>query len=83
MGRPVNFEAVNTRFGPPKGVSEEEVCTLPAYVDARHIISCWQLDEEELKEVTETGVVYLTIVGQGMPPVFVGSSDRTLELVNR
>ena len=34
-----------------------------------YIITAWEIAPEELKEMNESGVVYLSIVGTQMPPV--------------
>lgn len=33
------------------------------------LTSCWKLNENELKIIQETGIIWLNIVGSGMPPV--------------
>lgn len=33
------------------------------------VISAWRLDEEELAKIQRTGIIYLAVLGQGMPPV--------------
>ena len=33
--------------------------------------SCWKLTEEELAEVAQTGLIWLTVLGDGHPAVFV------------
>ena len=50
---------------------------LPAHVTVDNegnsvIISCWQLDEQDLAEVALTGRVWLRIWGSAQPPVYVG-----------
>ena len=33
------------------------------------VISCWKLTKEELDLINKTGRVYLTVLGETMPPV--------------
>lgn len=64
-----NFEESNQLFGPPKGMTEDEVHTLYTYKGDRQVISCWKVTQEELEEIQKTGRVWLIVMGNDMPPV--------------
>lgn len=42
------------------------------------VISCWQLSPEELKEIIETGVVYLKSWGITHPPICVIGNRQSI-----
>ena len=73
---PANFEEANTIFGPPEGMTEDDVKSIRAYV-GEHLdssavtITCWKPTREELDSIEKTGRVWLMIFGKGMPPVAV------------
>jgi len=70
MATGVGFEGANHVFQAPKGATD--CVDLQVYADGSQIISCWRLSKEELKQVTETGVVWVRINGSGMPPIYIG-----------
>lgn len=35
------------------------------------VLSCWKCTAEELEEINKTGRVWLTVMGQTMPPVHI------------
>lgn len=77
---PANFPQVNMIFTKPDGLSDEECGSLPAYVgDASDgtpcIVSCWSLSPEELDQIQETGTIWLSVVGNQMPPVALFSDN--------
>jgi len=71
---PVDFEGSNCTFGPPEGMSEEECRTLNAFKgqDAHGrdvVIECWQLSDEEVIKLLETGRVWVIIASEHVPPL--------------
>lgn len=71
MARPVDFGQSNVMFVAP-------ACgDLHAYVDddSGEIVSCWELDGEELMEVLRTKRIWLRIVSSEQPPVTVQASN--------
>jgi hypothetical protein len=75
--KPETFPQKNFTFGPPQGVSEQECGNLPCYRGKEEgtnwpvIISAWKPSAEELAEINKTGIVWLQIYSNGMPPVSV------------
>ena len=72
------FDEDNDVLGPPPGVSDEQVSYLSVYKgplpgDGRPVVvSCWKPTAEEVAEIARTGRVWLVVLGQTMPPAFVG-----------
>jgi len=81
MANAVGFEGADTVFRAPKG-KEDRVHDLECFMpdDRSEIVSCWRLTEAKLAEVATTGVVWLHIMGGGMPPVYV--SGEALVQIN-
>lgn len=73
---PTTFKEVNKIMLKPLGMGDEECGDLPVYkgLDANGfpiIISCWKLSREDLEEIKKGGVIWLSIMGNPMPPVSV------------
>lgn len=82
MSNPVGFEGANSIMQAPKGAGPEECSDLQVFRTTDQIISCWRLTDVEIANVVETGVVWLSIKGQGMPPVMI-SGDALVEIEGR
>lgn len=51
---------------------------LPVFMDGRTVVSAWKLSPEELAEIQQTGVVFLSIMsGTAVFPCYVGSESGT------
>lgn len=78
---PTSFEQQNLIFGKPKGWDDEQCMDLPVWkgmapIDEKGnvfptIVSCWRLSKEDLEEINRTGVIWLSVSGDAMPPVSV------------
>lgn len=80
MARAVDFEGSNKVIHAPPG--REDVNDLHTFVNGTAIVSAWQLDPDELKEVTRTGRVFLSsLSGLTLFPVFVGSETEVRRMV--
>lgn len=77
---PTTFKESNFVFTKPKDMTDEECSDLPVWkgtvpIDdcgnrcCPAIISCWKLSYEDLQEIQRTGCIWLSITGNGMPPV--------------
>lgn len=72
-----SFDEANTVLGKPADMTHEQceaasVCRTQYDDGTPVVISCWKVTKEELEEIQRTGRVWLTIVGQTMPPAHVG-----------
>jgi hypothetical protein len=64
--KPVEFKGCNARLGS----NQEEYESLPAIylpVKTGDVVSCWELDDDELREIIETKKVYLVQLTCGNP----------------
>lgn len=43
-----------------------------------YIISAWEVSPEELKKISETGIVYLSVIGGNIPPVFLTADNPVI-----
>lgn len=81
MAEPSNFDWSNAAYGPPEGMTEEQVQTIFAYhgvdraYDCKRVVSCWKLTKEELEEVNRTGRIWLNCLG-GLPPHFITGHEE-------
>lgn len=71
---PTSFEQSNFVFTKPADMTDEECGDLPVWKGTATdgfpvIISLWKLSKEDLEEIQKTGSIWLSITGQGMPPV--------------
>lgn len=68
------FPEVNLRIGE----GQEEYQTLPVHLDKKNeqspVTMCFELDAEELKQVKETGKIWITVVTFNKPFSPIGMS---------
>lgn len=73
---PTDFPESNSVFGPPPGMTEDQVQSVPAFngqviggnCDGEQVVVvAWKPDETDLKRLNEGGIVYLMCFG-GLPP---------------
>ncbi len=82
MAHGIDFKGSNTRYGPPRGVSEEQCRTLNVFKNGACIVSCWEFTKEELEEINRTGKVWLSMwSGDTLFPALVGSESVVREVV--
>lgn len=71
---PIKFEECNFTFLKPEEMTDEECGSLPVCrCQDGHgypvIISCWNLTQDEIDLIKETGKIWLTVTGVSMNPV--------------
>ena len=76
MAQPTRFPEANAVWEGPGDVGD-----LPAFREDALSISCWELSAEELREVLDTGKVWLHVWGQH-PPVYVTAEQPFEEAWN-
>ena len=71
--KPVKFPEANKVLVHPSSMTEEECGDLHVYEDGGgQLISCWELDGDELMEILQTKRVYLFVWGgKTQPPVAI------------
>lgn len=77
---PTNFPESNAVLGPPQGMSEEEcssLFTLRSKDESGHpvVVSCWKPTRDELEALNAGRPLWLVVLGQTMPPVYL-TTDR-------
>lgn len=68
--KPVTFPEVNIVLGAPKGL-ESEVEPVEAFTDGNQTITLWKMGVRERLIVLFTGRVWLSCMGQTMPPSYL------------
>jgi hypothetical protein len=79
MIKPTTFPEANFTFKKPPDMAEEDCGDLHVYKTVTSlsmgsvpcILSCWEISEEDLKEIIKTKRIWLGILGNGMPPVWL------------
>jgi len=76
MALPTQFPQSNFVFKKPSNMTDEECFELPVcktndIAGLPVIVTCWRLSKEDLEEINKSGVVWVQIVGHGMPPISV------------
>ena len=71
-----SFDESNSVMDTPEGVSPDEIIPLSVCFAFEKnwgtpvIISCWKLTDDELKEIVKNKRIWITIMGQGMQPIY-------------
>ena len=73
MAYAVNFVGSNVTLKAPEG--RDDVSDLHVMRNRASVISCWELEPDELEEIQRTGKLYLSIMGPTMAPAFVGTES--------
>lgn len=86
MGHPIDFPGSNRVLGPPKGLDETSVESMPTFTNGHQSVSCWEFTAEEIADALSadgrTVRLYLTVwSGQSQPPVYVGGEEATRRLI--
>ena len=81
MAEPVAFAGANFTYKAP--ADRDDIRDLVVFRQPKGPcnVACWQLDEDELREVTRTGQVFLLVAsGSVIYPTFVGSEENARAL---
>ena len=70
--RPVKFAEENKVFKGPEG---GDIIPLPVYQDTKEIMSCWKMSWKERLSAIIFGKVWLSVMGQAQPPVYLLAMD--------
>ena len=76
MAIPVGFEGANKVYRAPRGM--ENCGDLECFVGEHETISAWRLTEPELKQVIDTGIVWLSITGHPTQPACLSGHPLVL-----
>lgn len=72
--QPAAFDEENRVLDPPDGFHPDQVQPLSVYKGKNHlgvpvIVSCWTLSKEELDLILQTRRVWVSVMGERMPPI--------------
>jgi len=70
---PQRFAESNIVMKAPAGM--ENCCDVHAFKDSQHVITAWRPTPEELVKINLGEPIWIGILGDSMPPVFV-TADR-------
>lgn len=65
---PTSFDESTGVLSAPKGISAKDCGPLSVYQNGALVISCWKMTQSEREEFLKTGRIWLTILGESMPP---------------
>jgi len=75
MLHPSAFDESNAVFGPPSGMTEDEVYSLCAativWGGFPAVLTCWKPTFEQIDHMKETGRLWIATMGKGMVPITV------------
>lgn len=78
--KPVEFKEQNVILGKPESMTDEECEQLPIFTNGEQCISCWEVTEEELKEIVETKRIWVSVLsGSTQPPICLSVSTLFVE----
>lgn len=70
MADPRKFSGYNNILQGPPGL-EDIIRPLPVHHTGKEVISCWVLTDAEKNAIAESGIVWLSVACERLPPVFV------------
>lgn len=77
MSEPVGWDGANVILKTPKGYTNEQVSDLHIFSNDVVCVSKWKLSKECIKEILETGCIFVEVLsGKTQPPVFIGSEEE-------
>lgn len=81
----IEFPEANFVYKKPSHMTDEQCSDLcvwrgstvieSTYHPVPAIISCWKLSVEDLEEINKNGVLWLTVIGNIMPPVSIDTEN--------
>lgn len=79
MAAPVDFPGSNVILRPPPG-REGDVLPVHAWRNGRLVVTCWELSVDELRAIVDSGRLYVSVMGETMPPLYVGTREEVRAL---
>lgn len=72
--KPTSFKETNQVYGAGDNPNTDQLAVCIAYhpdnENIPSIISKWKLSPEEIERISETGELWLSVLGPGLPPMF-------------
>jgi len=79
MAEGISIVGGNTRMHAPEG-DEDRVYELLVFMNRGWTVTAWELTPEEIESIQKTGRIYVSFMGHGMPPTFVGSEESVRDM---
>lgn len=80
MAKPTDFPGTNLLLVGPAG--RDDVSPMHVFTNGMFCVSCWELTDEEIAEITRARKVFLCVMSGGnQPPVYVGTEDAVRGLI--
>ncbi len=74
MAHPIGFPQANLILNRPKGMSAEECSSLEVYRDSEHVVSRWQLTDEDIAELKRNGnKIWIWMWARAVPPIAISA----------
>lgn len=79
---PINFPEANKPFGPPQGLEESQVATIPAYIGEivggscdglTQVVVAWQPHTIDVERIVAGKPIFISMIG-GLAPHFPSTS---------
>lgn len=78
MSQPIKWKGANKILVAPQDTTKEQVQDLHVFSNGNVCVSKWKLSEEAIKEIIDTGCIFLSVYsGSSQPPVFLGSEAES------
>jgi hypothetical protein len=69
--KPIEFKEQNEVLAKPPNMTDKECQSLNVFTDGKQSVSCWEITDEELKEIIKTKKIWLGVIGNAHPLVFI------------
>ena len=56
-------------------MTDEECGSLHVNFNGSESVSCWELDENDIKDILENKRIWLGVLGKGHPPVYLTTTE--------
>ena len=60
--KPVEFKGQNKVYLKPENMTDEECSSLPVNQTGDTIVSCWELDENDIKDILKNKKIWLGVL---------------------
>lgn len=78
--KPINFPEQNMVFTKPENMTDEECSSLPTFTNNEQIVSCWELTDEEIRQIQITRQVWVILWSKFQPPLSLVTENPFIQL---
>lgn len=69
--KPIKFKGQNRTYLKPPQMTEEECGSLHVNQTGNEIVSCWELDENDIKDIVENKRIWVGVIARKQPPIYL------------